>query len=150
MTLPASLPISMSQIAAELGLSLPLSLQHSWVRALAQVSGAACDFNSLRGKTGRFDGNVSVNGVGVGSLGNSPFFGVPLNALGNQGGQLSVNVNGATPPSYTGSIRVTNNTTGVGAVLAYQGGTPASWVLNSPPPNITPAGISNYSITPSN
>lgn len=150
MTLPASLPLSMSQIATELGLALPLSLNHAWVLALAQKTALPVSFSDLLGKTGRFDGNVNITGTGIGALSNAPFFGGTLNSIENQGGQLSINCVNA-PVDYTGSIKLTNHTTGISAVLPYYGGSPVSWVLNSPPANITPFNAtSSYSITPSN
>lgn len=149
MTLPAAFPLSLQQVANELGLSLPLSLNHSSVLALAQKSALPVSFNDLLGKTGRFDGNVFFQPTGFGALSNAPFFGGTLNSIANQGGQLTVNCVNA-PVTFAGSIKLTNNTTGVSAVLPYGGGSPVFWLLNSPPANITPANTtSSYSITPS-
>lgn len=122
MTLPTG-SLSMSQIATELGLSLPLSLQHAWVRALAQVSGAACDFNSLRGKTGRFDGSLPCSGSTILSIVmNAPFFGGTIGSLSNNTNTtaltLSINV---TFPHWTGNVFVKNNSTGVSATLSFNG-----------------------------
>ncbi|CAE6712555.1 hypothetical protein R75461_01125 [Paraburkholderia nemoris] len=120
MTLPTG-SLSMSQIAAELGLSLPLSLQHSWVRALAQVGGAACDFNSLRGKTGTFNGGCPSNVPAsfITFPGNPPWFGGTLSEMdafaAGQGNQFQLNF--ASAPNWSGNIRVTNQTTGISALF---------------------------------
>lgn len=51
MALPSSLPISMSQVAAELGVALPLSLTDSRVRALAGVASGPISLSNLVGKS---------------------------------------------------------------------------------------------------
>lgn len=51
MTLPTTKPISMSQVAAELGLSFPLSLTDSRVRALAGKATGTISLTDLLGKT---------------------------------------------------------------------------------------------------
>jgi hypothetical protein len=118
MTLPTG-ALYMSQIAAELGLSLPLSLQHGWVRALAQVTGPACDFNSLRGKTGTFNGAVTGGLNFISFPGGSPWFGGALqemDAFGPSGGNYFA-LNFTSGPNWSGNIRVTNQTTGVSVLF---------------------------------
>lgn len=51
MTLPASGPISLGQVAAELGIALPLSLGDSRVRTLAGVPSGPITMGQLRGKS---------------------------------------------------------------------------------------------------
>jgi hypothetical protein len=151
MTLPVG-SLSMSQIAAELGLSLPLSLQHAWVRALAQVSGAACDFNSLRGKTGRFDGNLPTQasaGFFI-TFNNAPFFGGGL-----QTAQYIVNTGeadiffNALPAAWRGNLLLRNNSTGAQAVLAFNPTSPGFWQTMSAPANLMRNGaVDSYTILP--
>lgn len=127
MTLPAAFPLSVSQIATELGLSLPLSANHAWVLALAQVGGLPLSFNQLLGRTGRFDGSALASSSGSGvfiNLGFAPWFGGQLasfgGSFGGPGGTstlLSFQGGGAAVPNWTGNIKVKNNTTGVSVVL---------------------------------
>ena len=51
MTLPASFPLSMSQVATELGVALPLSLDAANVRSLAGVATGPISFSNLLGKS---------------------------------------------------------------------------------------------------
>lgn len=119
MTLPTG-SLSMSQVAAELGLSLPLSLQHAWVRALAQVSGAACDFNSLRGKTGTYNGGgSSPPSGGFATFPSPPWFGGNLSEMDafSPSGGNHFELNFSATPNWSGNIRVTNQTTGITALF---------------------------------
>jgi hypothetical protein len=148
----------MSQIATELGLSLPLNLQHAWVRALAQVGGAACDFNSLRGKTGRFDGSGLASSTGGGvfvNLGFAPWFGGQLVTLGGTfggpfGTHTSLTFQGGGPPApnWTGNIKVTNNTTSTSVILPKQDA--FTWGNNLAPSNLVRSGFTDsFTIIPS-
>lgn len=159
MTLPASLPISMSQIAAELGLSLPLSLNHTWVEALANKAALPVSFSDVIGKTGRFDGNLYVDitdGSTIAEIDTSiPFFNITITSLysaNSNGGQLGIFANGTPPPSIS-KVLIKNNTTGASAVL----GTPISgqaWTakgVSNWSSVIRPAYITdNFTILPSN
>lgn len=153
MTLPTG-SLSMSQIATELGLSLPLSLQHSWVRALAQVGGAACDFNSLRGKTGRFGGTLATttaSNFNKVNFSSAPFFGSTLNQLQINNSTLEVFLSfGFSAPNWSGNIRVTNNTTGATVVLSQQDS--QDWHANVGPANLirTGATADSFTLLPSN
>lgn len=123
MTLPATGSLSMSQIASELGISAAgISLNHSWVRALAGVLSGAISFANLRGKTGRFDGALATIGPGLSvQFGNAPFFGVSLFELDVTLGsspQVNLFLNTGTM-TWSGAITVVNNTTGVSARLTY-------------------------------
>lgn len=64
MTLPSSFPLSMSQVAAELGKSLPLSLLNPDVVALAGKSGPPVSFSDLLGKSSGFPSTMTA-GVGT-------------------------------------------------------------------------------------
>jgi hypothetical protein len=120
MTLPTG-ALSMSQIATELGRSLPLGLQDPMVRALAQVTGAACDFNSLRGKTGRIDqsqpcvnpiGTVQVTFPGAIWFGGGNSIALFNSRSGFQGLVFD------NAPNWSGNISARNNTTGAVCVLS--------------------------------
>lgn len=126
MTLPASFPLSMSQIATELGISLPLSLEDSRVLMLAGKTAAPISFSDLLGKAASFTGNVAVTQVQEFLLaGNpdAPFFGGTIDEIGlrtNAGTQVQVETS---PESlWTGSIALINNTTGVSMTLPFLGG----------------------------
>ncbi|MBB5509555.1 hypothetical protein [Paraburkholderia atlantica] len=152
MTLPASFPLSMSQVATELGLSLPLSMNHAWVLALAQKGGLPMSFSDLLGKTGRFDGSVTTGAISHArsidwTNGSAPFFGTSLQeVVWNSSSSVSLFVWGATV--WTGNILVKNNTTGVSAVLAPISG---QWNNSSCDANniIRIGATDNYTILPS-
>ncbi|MCO1349255.1 hypothetical protein L0Z31_17470 (plasmid) [Burkholderia vietnamiensis] len=126
MTLPASFPLSMSQVATELGLSLPLSMSNSWVIALAGKSALPVSFSNLLGKTGRFDGNLTTQSGGtspptVKVIPNTTFFGGTIATVAsNTGGGCSLVF--SSTPNWTGKIRITNNTLGLSAVFTFAGG----------------------------
>jgi hypothetical protein len=126
MTLPASFPLSMSQIATELGLSLPLSLGHAWVLQLGGVGGLPLSFSSLLGKTGRFDGSLSCSSGGGGqtiSFGSAPFFGGQLNGATANGTSGTTNLGFLSAPNWSGNIKLINNTTGISLVLGKSNST---------------------------
>lgn len=129
MTLPASFPLSMSQIATELGLSLPLSLTHPWV-LLLNGGGPPVSFSQLLGLTGRFDGNEVITGSGFNyavSLGGAPFFSGTLNGLSETTASANLQLVASSAPNWTGNVFVKDNTTGLSKVLAFQGGSPPTW-----------------------
>ena len=149
MTLPASFPISISQIASEVALPVPLSINHPRILALANKSGFPISFGDLLGKTGRIDGNFSANSSSVILFGNPAFFGTSLFSGTVSGGGLTLVFNAT--PSWTGNILFKNNTTGISSVMNNAGGpTPNQW-LGSAPANLVRANTTdNFSITPSN
>lgn len=154
MTLPASFPLSMSQIAAEIGASLPLSLLDPRVLGLAGKTGAPVSFSDLLGKTGRFDGNASTTSTfGLITLfSNVPWMGGQLYSLngiyGGPGGASTSLVFTGAPTSYLGNIQVINNTTGVSVVLPNVNST--TWGNSSAPPgNLQRNGITdNFTVIP--
>jgi hypothetical protein len=140
----------MSQIAAELGLSLPLNLQHVWVRALAQVGGAACDFNSLRGKTGRFDGAIAstfANPLISISFGGAPFFGGTLNGASQNISNGNLQITSLSAPNWTGNVKLINNTTAVSAVLPFAGS--GTWSLSGASSVLRAANTDGFTLLPS-
>lgn len=80
MTLPASGAISIGQVAAELGIGLPLSLGDSRVRTLAGVATGPISLSNLYGKsngtplaaTSQSDSNYADSSVSGGTVGCSP------------------------------------------------------------------------------
>jgi hypothetical protein len=158
MTLPASFPLSMSQIATELGLSLPLSINHPWILQLAQKSGLPLSFSDLLGKSGRFDGNSTGQSTGGSppfANFNCPFFGGILGAYNTAfptSGQCQMTASTTPAPNWSGKIFVKNNTTGVSVVMYKTTwlGNPV-WQVDSNPANLVRLGITdNFTITPSN
>ncbi|MBR8343084.1 hypothetical protein KDX40_04940 [Burkholderia ambifaria] len=155
MTLPASFPISMSQVATELGLSLPLWLGHGWVLSLAGKGALPASFSDLLGQTGTATGNAtgsSGGGGGITAPFSSPWFRGQISQLGaTTGGApgLTVSILFSSAPNWNGNILLKNNTTGGLIVLAKQNST--AWQVNSNPGNIVRAGFTdNFTIQPSN
>lgn len=154
MTLPTSFPMSMSQVAAELGIPLPLWLGHSWVIALAGKSSLPVSFSDLLGQTGTATGNAtgSSGGGGITAPFSSPWFRGQISQLGaTTGGApgLSVSISFSSAPNWNGNILLKNNTTGGSIVLPKFNST--AWQTNSNPGNIVRAGFTdNFTIQPSN
>jgi len=152
MTLPSSPPLSGSQIAAELGLSFPLSMSSSFVLALANKSGFPYSFSDLLGKTGRFDGSRigQVAGSLFIDLSGQPFFGGTFTNLQCSIG-TSTQLFCGTSSSWNGNVLVKNNSTGVSLVLNKISSSPAVWNANSGPTNLIRNGITDsFTILPSN
>ncbi|MBY4770657.1 hypothetical protein [Burkholderia ambifaria] len=153
MTLPALPPMSMSQIAAELGRTLPLSLLDSWVLALAGKSGAPVSFSDLLGKTGRFDGALTGQDTGGVALfvnfpASTPFFDTTLVTLEKDTTPQTVLTTSAPSAHWSGNIRAINNTTGVSVVMSKFSAT--QWVTPSAPANLIRSGhTDSFTILPS-
>lgn len=148
MTLQASYPLSLSQIAAELGLSLPLSLNHAWVIALAGKSAPPVSFSDLLGKTGSINGAITFrmgSGAGFGTVSST----TPLGALfvanvlyidnmGDSSG-ASARIFFSTPPNWSGKFLVTNQSNGASALLTQQNST--TWATSSGAAGTIPGGL---------
>lgn len=134
MTLPASGPMTMGQIAFEVNVSSTgLSLNHSWVRTLAGLLSGPIGFANLQGKTGRLDGNFATdsNGADV-ILNNAPFFGSQLNTLEQVQGaspKVTLFIGEGSGVIWTGAITVYNNSSGQSARLVYTSGSPPGFSL---------------------
>lgn len=150
MTLPASFPLSMSQIATELGKSLPLSILDPWVIALAGKSAAPVSFSNLLGKTGSFSGNVTFtmgSGTHFGQVGSSSpqpitqFFGGSIFSVDN-GGDVSGSAvyirfdGGQAAPNWANKIALTNNVNGKTAVCTKSDN--FTWFTTSAPAGTCP------------
>jgi hypothetical protein len=129
MTLPASFPLSMSQIATELGLSLPLSINHPWVLALAAKPTLPVSFSDLLGQSGHVNANGTVQQqsafVFYVDFTGTPFFSVSGGYIwrleeANSAANLSV-FSTDLHPTYTGNVIATNTTLGRSLVLSYVG-----------------------------
>ena len=171
MTLPASPPLSMSQIAHELGLPLPFTINTSkplssnWPYLLAGLGGGLgplppISFSNLLGKTGRFDGSLTAQLAGNPfwlwsvSFGDAPFFGGTINNLsihGNAGGQTDAPIlTFDVAPNWPNKILVKNNTTGASAVLNLTTG--VQWTGSAFVANLirAPGTVDSFTILPSN
>lgn len=118
MTLPASLPVSMSQIANEVGLGLPLSVNHAWLLQLIGKVGFPISFTDFLSKTGRFDGSLPATSGGTFTIffSNAPFFGGQLSSMnGDASGNSNLFFSSA--PNWTGNIKAINNTTSASCVM---------------------------------
>ncbi|WP_155747198.1 hypothetical protein [Burkholderia territorii] len=154
MTLPASFPMSMSQIASELGLALPLSINHAWVVALAGKSGLPVSFSDLLGQSGRIDGSylaqVGGGGLSVGITTNAPFFGATVGgfSFGGHVGSTAYSVSVSAGCHWNGNLLVKNNTIGQSIVLPWIG---SGWGMPSSDGSLLRQGqTDNFTITPSN
>lgn len=129
MTLPASFPLSMSQIATELGLSLPLSINNAWVLLLSGKGALPVSFSDLLGKSGRFDGASNIQEADsfdyFAPLPNVQFFGSALTSIDESSANgLSVfTQRGSLAAHNPSKILVKDNTTGQSAVLSQVPGT---------------------------
>jgi hypothetical protein len=126
MTLPSSFPISESQIAAEVGLSLPVSSNNAWLIALAGKAALPYSASDFLGKTGHFSGSKTVQQAGQFNyfvdLGGAPLFDATLNGASETNAAAYLSVTTLTPPTnYTGPIIVTNVTLNRSLVLSYVG-----------------------------
>jgi hypothetical protein len=111
--------LSLSQVATELGLSLPLSLGHAWIIALAGKQALPVSFSDLLGKSGRFDGNCSTTIGKFIRFGDAPFFGTQLQSCDISNGTMTQLIFETAPVAYSGNVLVRNNTLGVSVVCAY-------------------------------
>lgn len=153
MTLPATPPISLSQAAPEIGVALPLSLDHPWLIALAGKSGLPVSLGDLLGKTGRFDGSVLCQSGASGLVlifSNNPWFGGQISALfGNTHPFVLTGLSFAVAPNWSGNILVKNNTTGVSVVLPKTDS--IDWSIPTSVPNLMRAfQTDSFTILPSN
>lgn len=148
MTLPASFPLSMQQVAAELGLSLPLSINHPWVIALAGKAALPVSFSNLLGQTGSFNGSVTFrmgSGVAFGNVTSitsvGSLFGAPISYLDNMGDTsgASARINFSSPPNWSGKIVLTNQSAGATAVLTKQDS--LTWFTGSGAAGTFPGGL---------
>lgn len=145
MTLPASGPISMSEMANEVGLSLPISLNHPRLLALVGKSGPPISFSDFYGRTGRFDERLIAYDEGYPTnvyyvvFNDAPFFGGSLNQLrcGSSGTSVATLTFDASP-NWTGNILVKNNTTGANVLLSPVG---SIWQADSTPGNLLRPGV---------
>lgn len=116
MTLPASFPLSMSQVAAELGTTLPLSLLDPSVVALAGKSGPPVSMSDLLGKSAN---GPLVNATMVGANGSGGAIGYAndVNTFGSLAPDLLYGQQVTAIFSQSGSgltVRVANIASGVG------------------------------------
>jgi hypothetical protein len=154
MTLPASFPLSMSQIATEIGLPLPLSFNHPWILQLAQVGSLPLALSQLLGKTGRFDGNLLGHTTGSPlfieflTFAGEPFFGGTLSGVqAASGGTGVVTLTFSVAPNWNGNIFIQNNTTVTAVVLGKISST--QWQAAGAGANfIRPAVTDNFTVLP--
>ncbi|MCL4651641.1 hypothetical protein [Burkholderia multivorans] len=150
MTLPTG-QISMSQIAAELGINATgLNLNHGWVRALAGRPSGTISFSDLRGQSGRIDGSYPTQVAGGGKYIalNAPFFGATVSRLSFSGaaGQTSYTLEVSAGCRWNGNVSVRNNTTGGVIVLPWNG---SLWSVASGDGSlIRTSTTDNFSIVP--
>lgn len=148
----------MNQVAAELGISQTgLTLNHSWVRALAGQNSGPVSMGNLQGQSGRYDGNpgaISSGGLTVGVTFSAPFIRGTISGItqGRTGPTQPdfLTLTFSANPNWSGNVRITNNTTGATAVLSYAGGN--SWSLQNADSNIVEnrqGQNDNFTILPS-
>lgn len=152
MTLPVAFPLSMSQVATELGISLPLSMSNPWVIALAGKSALPVSFSNLLGKTGRYDGSNAIGGVNPANISlSNPFFGGTLSGMSQSTTNGNMTLSFSVAPNWSGNILAKNNTTSASAVLSKQNST--TWSVNGASGSILALREGNtdsFTILPSN
>ena len=134
MTLPASFPLSMSQISSELGLSVvfdwPLSIDNPLILALAGKTSLPVSFSDLLGQSGHVISNGTVQQRGtfdyyVNLPSSSVFFsrsGGYISTLEETTSDQNLLLTMTDPhPSFTGNIKVTNATLNRSLILSYIG-----------------------------
>ena len=157
MTLPAGFPISMSQVAAELGLSLPLSIEHPWVLKLAQKSAAPLSLSNLLGKSAHFTGNSATFGSSQTyavefSSGQAPFFDGFIQEIDWYTATGIAHIFSYSAMTWwRGNILVRNNSAGTSAVIPPDPNQANHWVTTGGVAQIIRAGATdNFTILPSN
>lgn len=152
MTLPAG-TISMSQVAAELGISQTgLSLDHSWIRQLAGAgaSPATVSMSALQGQTARPTWSANPGAGPVYAFNFSvPFFRGTTSVVGTTGvNPQPVTLTFSAAPNWSGNILFTNTSTGVSQLLSKQNAT--TWGSASSQINLFRNSTDNYALAPSN
>jgi len=128
-TLPSSFPLSMSQVATELGTTLPLSVSNPWILLLSGKYALPISFSDLLGKSGRYDGSAQINQSGqfdcFVSLPNVPFFNCSIIEIeeSTANGLVVYCAQGSHSVQNPLKILVKDNTTGQSVVLAQVSGT---------------------------
>lgn len=151
MTLPSTPPLSGLQIAAELGLSFPLSMNHPFVLALANKTGFPYSFSDLLGKTGRFDGNLTVyerdQFTNEADFSGRNLFSGALNYMqyGTSSGNVSLQFSSA--PNFTSAFLITNNSTGISTRVTKFNST--AWTGNNSNGNFMRVATDSFTIIPS-
>lgn len=153
MTLPAG-TISMSQVAAELGISQTgLSLDHSWVRQLAGAgaSPAAVSMSGLQSQTAQptWSGNPGSGPAMFISM-SVPFFRGTTSGVGTTSSPTQpVTLSFSVAPNWNGNILITNTSTNVSQLLSQQNST--TWTSTGSPINLFRANTTdNFKLSPSN
>ncbi|WP_147432263.1 hypothetical protein [Pararobbsia silviterrae] len=152
MTLPAALPIAMSEIATEIGTSLQLHLGDSRVIALAGQSALPVSYSELVGKTGSITGNLGVAGEQMPSGVSFVNFSLPFVSGQTSGITSKPSINSytlifTTAPNWSGQIKITNNTSGSYVILTQE--SPTEWLGVSQTGSgawITPGNNDNFTI----
>lgn len=152
MTLPSSGSIAMSSVASELMISATgLSLNHSWVRALAGRPSGGIGMSDLFGQSGAASGSYTCalgNYGPIVVLPNNPFFGASLSSISYESSMLIVRLNGSC--RWGGNIKVTNNTLGTSAILSWASSN-GEWALATSSDTLLRVGYTdNFTIQPSN
>lgn len=149
MTLPASGTISMQSISTEIGQTIT-NMNDTHIRQLAQLntSSSTIAMSSLYGKTGRFTGNVTMDSNTRSSAGISgqPFYNGTCNEIIRNSGTGNCEFHTTFDPSWTGSVVITNNTTGISSTLAKVNS--ASWVGSNPANLLRASTTDNFTIRP--
>lgn len=148
MTFPASGTISLTSIGTEIGQTIT-NLNDTHIRQLnGTASSASCAMSSLYSKTGKFTGNITLSAATTSSSGidGQPWYNGTLTQLIRNAGNGNAEVDFSAAPTWTGSIVLTNNTTGISSTLAKQNS--VSW-QGSNPANLLRAGTTdNFTIRP--
>jgi hypothetical protein len=138
----------MSQMANEIGLGLPISINHPWFLALIGKAGFPINFSDFYGKTGRFDGSLPASGGATYTIffSNAPFFGGQLSSMNGDASNDS-NLFFSVAPNWAGNIKAINNTTGLSCVMPKIGSTTWGGTVGN---ILRPGQTDSITILPSN
>lgn len=147
MTFPASGTISLTSIGTEIGQTIT-NLNDTHIRQLnGTASSAACAMSSLYSKTGSITQNIQLSGstVSIGFSGVAFYNGSTDSLLRNAAdGQAELDFGVA--PSWTGSIVLRNNTTGISSTLSKINS--VSWKGSNPANLLRASTTDNFTIRP--
>lgn len=160
MTLPASFPLSSSQIYTEVGSPLNgqgqrvFTMNHPFVLALANKTALPCSFSQLLGKTGRFDGNLTVyqrdQFTYEADFSGQNLYSGALNYMqyGFVSGNVALQFSSAPNSAFTGAFLIINNSTGVSTRVTKFNST--AWTGNNLSANFMRLATDSFTILPSN
>lgn len=148
MTFPASGTISMTSIGTEIGQTIT-NMNDDHLRQLVQTaSSSTFAMSALYSKTGSFTGNIGMSSSTTSNSGISgqPFYNGTFAQVIRNAGNGNAEVDFTFAPTWTGSLVIRNNTTGVSSTLTKQNS--QSWQGSNPANLLRASTTDNFTIRP--